>query len=82
MTNSPKVAKKGPYKISVEEGKLYAWCTCGHSEKQPFCDGAHREHAPEYKSLKWVADETKEVYFCGCKQVKDSPFCDGSHNKL
>lgn len=35
----PVVAQAGPYKVTLEEGKRYSWCTCGLSEKQPFCDG-------------------------------------------
>jgi len=75
----PKIAQDAPYAIDVEEGKMYAWCTCGLSEKQPFCDGSHR--GTDMKSLRWKADRTKTVYFCGCKKTKDAPFCDGSHIK-
>ena len=35
----PICAQKGPYVVTLEEGKKYGWCTCGLSEKQPFCDG-------------------------------------------
>jgi CDGSH-type Zn-finger protein len=78
-----KTTQNKPFKIAVEEGKIYSWCSCGYSTKQPFCDGSHREFAPEYKSLKWIANADKEVYFCGCKKAADGnkPFCDGSHNK-
>jgi CDGSH-type Zn-finger protein len=49
----PKAAKCEPACVKVEAGKTYAWCTCGLSEKQPFCDGRHKqiEGAP-YQSLK------------------------------
>ena len=30
-----------PYVQKVEAGKTYAWCACGRSENQPFCDGSH-----------------------------------------
>ena len=33
--------QKSPYKVKVEKGKTYSWCTCGLSNKQPFCDGVH-----------------------------------------
>ena len=29
------------YVIEVEEGKKVAWCACGRSANQPFCDGSH-----------------------------------------
>ena len=35
-----------------------------------------------FKSLKYLAEESKEIYFCGCKMSKQPPFCDGSHSKL
>ena len=75
------VAKKGSYMVDVEEGKTYFWCACGRSQKQPFCDGAHKIDG-KFKSLKYVAVENKDMYFCGCKLSHEPPFCDGSHSKL
>ena len=76
-----KTAQRMPQKIAVEKEKSYFWCTCGLSEKQPFCDGSHKKEG-KFKSLKYSATENKEVYFCGCKMTNHSPFCDGSHSKL
>ena len=84
MTNKePNICQKSPYKIKVEEGKRYSWCSCGYSKKDPFCDGSHKNY-PELglKSLKYEAKETKDLYFCGCKYTKTPPFCDGSHSSL
>ncbi|MDH3663506.1 MAG: CDGSH iron-sulfur domain-containing protein, partial [Alphaproteobacteria bacterium] len=36
------VAQKAPYAVELEAGKTYAWCRCGRSQKQPFCDGSHK----------------------------------------
>ncbi len=36
----PVIAQKAPYPVEVVAGKKYAWCVCGHSKRQPFCDGA------------------------------------------
>ncbi len=36
----------------VEEDEIYGICSCGFSKKMPFCDGAHKEHAPDFKSIK------------------------------
>jgi CDGSH-type Zn-finger protein len=38
----PKRAGDNPLAVILEEGKKYAWCTCGLSESQPFCDGSHK----------------------------------------
>ncbi len=37
----PTVAQRFPYKVDLEKGKQYYWCTCGNSKNQPFCDGSH-----------------------------------------
>ena len=76
----PSIPQKGPYKVKVEKGRTYSWCTCGLSQKQPFCDGSHRKEG-KFKSLKYLATDSKEIFFCGCKETKHQPFCDGSHSK-
>ena len=78
---NPTTPQKSPYKVRVEKDKIYFWCACGLSRKQPFCDGTHKKDG-KFKSLKYLADETKEIYFCGCKMTKRQPFCDNSHSKL
>lgn len=77
---NPKIAKKGPYKVELEEGKSYYWCTCGESKNQPFCDGSHK--GGEFTPLNFKAEKSGEHYLCGCKHSKNKPFCDGSHNEL
>ncbi len=80
MADEPVCAQKGPYQVSLEGGKAYFWCTCGRSEKQPFCDGAHK--GTEFKPQRFVAEQTATVNLCGCKASDDKPFCDGAHNML
>ena len=86
----PRIAHCEPAAVTVEPGKVYSWCTCGLSEKQPFCDNAHRnivqrtpsgEDTP-YRSIKVMFDKPEEVWFCQCKQTKTPPFCDDSHKTL
>ena len=76
----PTIAKKGSYKVAIEEGKKYAWCSCGLSATQPFCDGAHK--GSEFSPIVFTADVTKDAYFCGCKHSKNGAFCDGAHKEL
>lgn len=76
----PIVAQKAPYRANIEAGKRYAWCACGRSAKQPFCDGSHKDTG--IKPLVFRAEETKEVWFCGCKASKRQPYCDGTHSTL
>ncbi len=78
---SPKIAGTSPIKVELEKGKRYAWCTCGESTNQPFCDGKHKP-AGEYSPLVFVAEESKTVHLCTCKQTKNPGFCDGAHKSL
>jgi len=80
---------KKPVKVTLEAGKLYSWCVCGASKKQPFCDNSHRElneknpdkTAPQFRSHKFQVDEKKDYMLCMCKQTDNRPFCDGTHKK-
>jgi len=80
MDDQAVVSQKSPYLVEVEAGKSYFWCSCGRSEKQPFCDGSHKETT--FTPLKFEADKSKQLFFCGCKQTGKQPFCDGAHSKL
>jgi len=76
----PVIAQKSPYAIELEAGKTYAWCACGRSANQPFCDGSHKETG--FTPTKFDATETKTAYLCGCKRSAKAPFCDGTHKTL
>jgi CDGSH-type Zn-finger protein len=80
MAMDPKIARKSPYAYEVGAGRTYFWCTCGFSNAQPFCDGAHKN--TPFMPVKYVAEEAETVYFCGCKRTGGKPFCDGTHNGL
>ena len=78
--SDPVVAQKAPYAEDIEAGKRYAWCRCGQSGKQPFCDGSHK--TTDFTPVIVEAEESKAVYFCGCKQTGNQPYCDGTHKSL
>ena len=80
MNNTPVIARTSPYAVNVEAGKTYAWCACGLSKNQPFCDGSHQGTGLAPKMFK--ADTAETVYFCGCKQSKTGAICDGTHKSL
>ena len=46
--------------ITLNAGKKYSICSCGHSKSLPFCDNHHRElnstNGTEYKSVKITPD--------------------------
>jgi len=76
---SPSTSSK-PFLVSLEKGKRYAWCACGLSQNQPFCDGAHGQ--TDDKPVIFTAEKTEDVLLCGCKRTKNAPVCDGSHNNI
>ncbi|KAK2815591.1 hypothetical protein Q5P01_026058 [Channa striata] len=82
QTTQPVPAARLPYRVKVSAGKRYAWCACGHSKKQPFCDGAHKTKAPGISPLHFTAEKDKAVMLCACKHTKNAPYCDGSHVKV
>jgi CDGSH iron-sulfur domain-containing protein 3 len=78
----PAIAQKGPYKVQLLAGYRYAWCACGLSKWQPFCDGSHTSTKSGIKPLVWTQDRDQSVALCGCKRSGKAQFCDGTHNKL
>lgn len=80
MMDNPKIAGKAPVMQDLEAGKTYAWCRCGLSSNQPWCNGAHKGSgfAPEVIR----PEENRKAAMCLCKQTNNPPFCDGSHARL
>ncbi len=77
---APKIAAKEPKPVELESGKTYAWCACGESSNQPFCDGSHK--GTEFTPKMFKAEESKTAYMCMCKHTEGQPFCDGTHKKV
>jgi CDGSH-type Zn-finger protein len=72
-----KAAGNSPQMVQLESGKTYAWCACGRSSNQPWCDGSHQ--VTSITPTVFVADKTEARALCMCKQTKTPPFCDGTH---
>ena len=77
---TPHVAGTSPRAVELDAGKRYAFCTCGHSADQPFCDGSHQ--ATSFKPHVFTAEKSGEAWLCMCKRTSNVPFCDGSHQTL
>lgn len=75
----PKVAQEKPFVMKIEPG-TYAWCACGKSDNQPYCDGTHK--GSEFKPIIEKIEEPTRVAWCGCKHSGNKPFCDGTHANL
>ena len=80
MADQPKIADRRPQVVELEAGKNYAFCTCGESSKQPFCDGSHS--GSSFTPNVFSVTESKKYWLCMCKRTGNSPFCDGAHSRL
>jgi CDGSH-type Zn-finger protein len=68
-----------PYFMQLEPGN-YAWCACGKSQTQPFCDGSHE--GSRTAPVEFTLAEKGNRVLCGCRYSRDKTFCDGSHLNL
>lgn len=73
------IAQKKPYVVEETPGKR-AWCACGLSAKQPYCDGSHK--TTEFKPIIVTIEKAGKVFWCGCKHSANAPYCDGTHSTL
>lgn len=78
--NQPIIADNKPQKVMLEKGKEYAFCRCGRSSDQPFCDGSHQ--GTGFTPLMFTAEKGGEAFLCQCKQTGDAPYCDGTHKNF
>jgi CDGSH-type Zn-finger protein len=72
--------RKSPYQADLSPEKKYFWCSCGLSQTQPFCDGAHKGSGK--KSLPFEVAVPQTAWLCGCKMTKNPPYCDGTHHQV
>uniref|UniRef100_A0A8C8JGA4 Iron-binding zinc finger CDGSH type domain-containing protein n=1 Tax=Oncorhynchus tshawytscha TaxID=74940 RepID=A0A8C8JGA4_ONCTS len=81
LSSEPVIASKKPFKVELVGGKRYSWCTCGHSKKQPFCDGTHKTKAQGLMPLRFIPEKDSKAWLCGCKYTANPPYCDGTHKQ-
>lgn len=67
--NEPFISELGP--------GPYAWCACGYSKTQPFCDGSHM--STEDQPVPFKLKKQTKVKLCQCKQTGTPPYCDETH---
>jgi CDGSH-type Zn-finger protein len=75
--DQPADVRNEPYEVNLEAGRKYAWCACGRSKAQPFCDGSHK--GTGLSPVVFTADKSESVFLCGCKRTAGRPLCDGTH---
>lgn len=69
-----------PIVVELKAGETYAWCACGRSANQPFCDGSHQGTGLD--PVVFIAEKDARVALCTCKQTATAPICDGSHKEI
>jgi CDGSH-type Zn-finger protein len=79
VSNEPAVASKTPFRVELLAGYRYAFCACGLSKYQPFCDGSHTSSKAGIKPIIWTQEKDQTALLCGCKRSQRFPFCDASH---
>lgn len=75
----PKIPAKHPAVMDLPAG-THAWCACGESQNQPFCDGSHK--GTSFRPFVFSTDAPKKVALCRCKHTGGVPYCDGTHKEL
>jgi len=70
-----------PIPVDETPGKR-AYCTCGHSGKLPYCDGAHNRLDTGCKPILLEITEPGKKWLCQCHKSKNMPWCDGAHKQL
>ena len=80
--SEPIVAQKGPFVKEEKKGAKVAWCACGRSQNQPYCDGSHKRLNTGLSPIVVEVDKDGKVAWCGCKHSGTKPFCDGTHRKI
>ncbi len=91
VAKSDQAAKQGDRTVNHKQNAPFvkdetpgrkAWCSCGESANQPYCDGSHKIKNTGKSPVIVEITEAKKVAWCGCKQSGSGPFCDGSHKKI
>ncbi|TMW44945.1 hypothetical protein DOY81_009978, partial [Sarcophaga bullata] len=57
---------KKPFKIHLDQNKVYSWCLCGKSKSQPICDGTHKNEFLKIKlrPIRFKVEKTGDYWLC------------------
>jgi uncharacterized Fe-S cluster protein YjdI/CDGSH-type Zn-finger protein len=75
-----KVAGTTPMVVDLKSGKAHAWCACGHSKNQPWCDGSHKGSG--INPVVFKPEKDTRAAMCMCKKTGNHPYCDGTHSNI
>jgi CDGSH-type Zn-finger protein len=74
------VADTKPALVHLQGGRTHAFCSCGRSRGQPFCDGSHA--GTTFTPLLFSVEEDQRAALCQCKASANLPYCDGTHARI
>lgn len=77
--DKPIIVQLRSLKMDMEPG-TYFWCSCGKSNKQPFCDGSHK--GTNFKPERVVIEQRQKVAWCMCRHSDKGAICDHKHREL
>tara|TARA_B110000285_G_C14868129_1_gene487848 strand:+ start:271 stop:732 length:462 start_codon:yes stop_codon:yes gene_type:complete len=68
-----------PTHMYLNRGKSYDWCSCGHSQITPMCDGQCKWLVTRNRPITFNVSESGYFKLCNCKMSSNAPFCNGTH---
>ena len=71
-----------PTHIFLSRGKSYDWCSCGHSQINPFCDGQCKWIITRCRPVNFNVNQSGYYKLCNCKMSANAPFCNGTHQQV
>jgi len=63
--DKPAIVDKLPLELEVTGGETHYLCSCGKSETQPFCDGAHS--GTNFEPVAFTREKSGKVYLCSVR---------------
>ena len=71
-----------PTHMYLNRGKMYDWCSCGHSQINPLCDGQCKWILTRCRPVSFNVAESGYYKLCNCKLSANAPFCNGTHQHI
>ena len=68
-----------PTHMYLHRGKVYDWCSCGHTDCAPFCNGQCKWVVTRLRPVSFNVSESGYYKLCNCKMSSNAPFCNGTH---
>ena len=71
-----------PTHMYLHRAKVYDWCSCGHSQIGPMCDGQCKWIVTRNRPVTFNVSESGYFKLCNCKMSANAPFCNGTHQHV